>query len=37
MGTDVVIFEDEFTLYRHPSLAQAYEKAGKSQILAELA
>lgn len=32
----VFLFQDEFTLYRHPSLAQAYEQAGKAQILAEL-
>jgi hypothetical protein len=32
----VLLFEDEFTLYRHPSLAQAYEQTGKFQILAEL-
>lgn len=32
----VLVFEDEFTLYRHPSLAQAYEKAGKAQARAEL-
>lgn len=32
----VLLFEDEFTLYRHPSLAQAFAGAGKSQVLAEL-
>ena len=32
----VLLFEDEFTLYRHPSLAQAFEQAGKVQPLAEL-
>lgn len=32
----VFVFEDEFTFYRQPSLAQAYEKAGKDQPLAEL-
>lgn len=34
--TGVLLFQDEFTLYRHPDLAQAYEKAGKMQIKAEL-
>lgn len=33
---NIFIFEDEFSLYRHPSLAQAYEKLGKTQPLAEL-
>jgi hypothetical protein len=32
----VIIFEDEFTLYRHPSLAKAFEVLGKQQPLAEL-
>jgi hypothetical protein len=32
----VFLFEDEFTLYRHPSLALAYERLGKLQPLAEL-
>lgn len=32
----VFLFADEFTLYRHPSLAQTYEKAGRTQALAEL-
>jgi hypothetical protein len=32
----VLLFEDEFTLYRHPGLAQAFAQAGKSQPLAEL-
>jgi len=32
----VLVFEDEFTLYRHPSLAQAFEQAGHCQPLAEL-
>jgi transposase len=32
----VLLFEDEFTLYRHPSLVQAFEQAGKIQPLAEL-
>lgn len=32
----VLIFEDEFTLYRHPGLAQAYEQSGCAQPLAEL-
>lgn len=32
----VLLFEDEFTLYRHPSLAQAFAQAGKGQPLAEL-
>jgi transposase len=32
----VLIFEDEFTLYRQPSLAHAYEQAGAVQPLAEL-
>ena len=32
----VLIFEDEFTLYRHPGLAQAYEQGGCAQALAEL-
>jgi hypothetical protein len=30
------LFEDEFTLYRHPSLAQAYEQVGRRQPLAQL-
>lgn len=30
------LFEDEFTLYRHPGLAQAYEQVGAPQPLAEL-
>lgn len=32
----VLLFADEFTLYRHPSLAQAFHPAGKGQPLAEL-
>jgi hypothetical protein len=32
----VFLFQDEFTLYRHPGLAQGYTQAGKAQILAEL-
>jgi hypothetical protein len=32
----VFLFQDEFTFYRHPSLAWAYELAGKTQPLAEL-
>lgn len=32
----VFLFADEFTLYRHPSLAAAYEQIGKIQPLAEL-
>lgn len=32
----VLLWEDEFTLYRHPSLAQAYAPTGKRQPLAEL-
>ena len=32
----VFLFEDEFTLYRHPSLAATYERMGKLQSLAEL-
>jgi hypothetical protein len=32
----VVIFLDEMTFYRHPSLSQAYEQVGKSQPLARL-
>jgi hypothetical protein len=32
----VFLFEDEFTLYRHPSLASTYERIGKLQPLAEL-
>lgn len=32
----VLLFADEFTLYRHPSLARAYELAGKVQPLARL-
>jgi hypothetical protein len=32
----VFLFEDEFTFYRHPSLASAYERMGKIQPLAEL-
>lgn len=32
----VLLFEDEFSLYRHPSLAQTFEQAGKAQPLAEL-
>ena len=35
-GGDVVLFEDEFTFYRQPSLAQAWERAGHEQTLAEL-
>lgn len=33
---EVILFMDEFTLYRHPSLASAYECVGKQQPLAEL-
>jgi hypothetical protein len=32
----IFVFADEFTLYRHPSLANAYEQQGKRQPLAEL-
>ena len=32
----VFLFEDEFTLYRQPTLATAYEAQGKDQPLAEL-
>jgi len=32
----IALFTDEFTLYRHPSLAQDYECAGHTQPLAEL-
>jgi hypothetical protein len=32
----VVLFEDEFTFYRQPSLAQAWEEAGQKQARAEL-
>jgi hypothetical protein len=32
----VLLWEDEFTLYRHPSLAHAYAPSGKRQPLAEL-
>jgi hypothetical protein len=32
----VFVFADEFTLYRHPSLANAFEQQGKSQPLAQL-
>lgn len=32
----LLLFQDEFTLCRHPSLAQAFEQAGKLQPLAEL-
>ena len=32
----VMLFQDEFTLYRHPGLAQAFEQAGKMQMFAEL-
>lgn len=32
----VCVFVDEFTLYRHPSLAQTFEQAGHCQALAEL-
>lgn len=32
----VLVFEDEFSLYRHPSLAFAYESLGKLQPFAEL-
>jgi hypothetical protein len=32
----VLVFEDEFTLSRQPSLSQAYEQAGHKQPLAEL-
>jgi hypothetical protein len=31
-----VFFEDEFSLYRHPSLSMAYSPMGKSQPLAEM-
>ena len=38
MGRDrpLVLFADEFTLYRHPSLSWAYEQQGSPQPLAEL-
>lgn len=32
----ILLFEDEFTLYRQPSLAQAFQQAGHVQALAEL-
>lgn len=32
----LVLFADEFTLYRHPSLAWTYEQQGRRQPLAEL-
>jgi transposase len=34
--TQVVLFSDELTFYRQPSLSYDYERAGKSQPLAEL-
>lgn len=33
---DVVVFADEMGIYRQPTLAQAYEQAGKAQPVAEL-
>lgn len=36
LETNVFLFQDEFTFYRQPSLAWAYEAAGKRQPLAEL-
>ena len=36
LATTVFLFQDEFTFYRQPSLAYAYESAGKRQPLAEL-
>lgn len=35
-AAQIFLFEDEFTLYRQPSLAFAYEKMGKIQPLAHL-
>ena len=35
-GSQVLLFADEFTLYRHPSLAAAYEQRGTRQPLARL-
>lgn len=35
-GGPVLLFEDEFTLYRQPSIAFAYEQQGKTQPLARL-
>ena len=34
--TSIFLFQDEFTFYRQPSLAWAYEAVGKQQPLAEL-
>ena len=36
LETQVFLFQDEFTFYRQPSLAWAYETLGKQQPLAEL-
>ena len=36
LETQVFLFQDEFTFYRQPSLAWAYETVGKQQPLAEL-
>lgn len=36
LETNVFLFQDEFTFYRQPSLAWAYETVGKPQPLAEL-
>ena len=36
LETNVFLFQDEFTFYRQPSLAWAYEAVGKQQPLAEL-
>lgn len=35
-GSQVVLFQDEFTYYRQPTLAWAYESVGKEQPKAEL-
>jgi len=36
LETNTFLFQDEFTFYRQPSLAHAYEAVGKQQPLAEL-
>ena len=36
LETNAFLFQDEFTFYRQPSLACAYESVGKQQPLAEL-
>lgn len=35
-GPEILFYEDEFSFYRHPSLANAYEHCGHYQPLAEL-